>query len=422
MTTPAPPLPSVDIYIIGAGPAGLMAAEILAAAGRAVQIFERKPVPARKFLMAGRGGLNLTHSEHLDTFLARYGSGRGLVEQAIRDFTPDALRSWCAGLGEDTFIGSSGRVFPKSFKASPLLRAWQARLSGMGVTFRFSHDWQGWDAQGDVIFTAPDGSQRYAPPAALLLALGGASWPRLGADGTWQPLLAARGVDLAPFRPANCGFQVAWSPFFVEKAAGHPLKPLALSFDSRRIEGEAMITAQGIEGGGIYALSAPLRDAIETGGFATVNLDLRPGLDLKTLAQKLAAPRSAKSLGTWLRSAGGLSPLAAMLLRETAASGNDISTLSPQALAARIKALPLRLEAPFSIDRAISSAGGIRATALDGYRLRAIPDVYAAGEMLDWEAPTGGYLLQASFATGVAAARQILFACGKKAPHSEKCI
>ncbi|MDP2205983.1 MAG: TIGR03862 family flavoprotein [Alphaproteobacteria bacterium] len=413
MTTAVSPFPSADVCIIGAGPAGLMAAETLAAAGLAVQLFERKPVPARKFLMAGRGGLNLTHSEPLEAFLARYGSGRGLIEQAIRDFTPEALRSWCAGLGEETFIGSSGRVFPKSFKASPLLRAWQARLAGMGVTFRFSHHWQGWSAQGDIIFDTPEGSQAYTAPAALLLALGGASWPRLGADGTWQPLLAARGVDIAPFRPANCGFQVAWSPYFIEKAAGQPLKPLALSFGGRRIEGEAMMTAQGIEGGGIYALSAALRDAIETDGHAILTLDLRPGLDLKTLAQKLGAPRSAKSLGTWLRSAGGLSPLAATLLREPAAQGDDLATLVPQALALRIKTLPLRLEAPFAIDRAISSAGGLRAAALDGYRLRAIPNVYAAGEMLDWEAPTGGYLLQASFATGVAAARQILSACGK---------
>lgn len=417
MTTSAAPFPPADVCIIGAGPAGLMAAETLAAAGLSVQVFERKPVPARKFLMAGRGGLNLTHSEPLEDFLERYGSGRALVEQAIRDFTPDTLRDWCAALGEETFVGSSGRIFPKSFKASPLLRAWQARLVGMGVTFHFSHHWQGWDAQGGVVFDTPDGPRSFAAPAALLLALGGASWPRLGADGTWQPLLTARDVDIAPFRAANCGFQVAWSPYFIEKAAGQPLKPMALSFGGHRIEGEAVITAQGIEGGGIYALSAPLRDAIESGGYATLTLDLRPGLDLKTLTRKLGAPRSAKSLGTWLRSAGGLSPLAATLLREPSAGGDDLSSLAPEALAARIKALPLRLDEPFDIARAISSAGGIRAAALDGYRLLAMPDVYAAGEMLDWEAPTGGYLLQASFATGVAAARQILADRGKKAGH-----
>lgn len=403
--TPAAPF---VVYIIGAGPAGLIAAETLATAGIDVHIFERKPVPARKFLMAGRGGLNLTHSEPLDDFLTRYGSGRALVEQAIRDFTPQALRAWCEGLGEETFVGSSGRVFPKSFKASPLLRAWQARLVAMGVHFHFSHYWQGWADAGAPAFDTPEGRQTFARPSALLLALGGASWPRLGADGSWQPLLAARGVDIAPFRPANCGFAVSWSPFFAEKAAGQPLKPLALSFGGQRIESEAMITAHGIEGGGIYALSAALRDTIERDGRAMLSLDLRPGLDLKTLTLRLAAPRGAKSLGTWLRTAGGLSSLSALLLREPAADGEDLAQLTPQALAARIKALPLCLSASFGIERAISSAGGIRALSLDGYRLRALPQVYAAGEMLDWEAPTGGYLLQASFATGVAAAQQIL--------------
>jgi uncharacterized flavoprotein (TIGR03862 family) len=408
VTAAASPLPPDYAGIIGAGPAGLIAAETLATTGMEVHVFERKPVPARKFLMAGRGGLNLTHSEPLDDFLARYGSGRTLVEQAIRDFTPQALCAWCESLGEKTFTGSSGRIFPESFKASPLLRAWQARLSAMGVRFHFSHHWQGWDNAGAPVFDTPDGRRIFTRPAALLLALGGASWPRLGADGTWQPLLSARGVDMAPFRPANCGFAVAWSPFFAEKAAGAPLKPLALSFGGRRVESEAMVTAQGIEGGGVYALSAALRDAIEKDGHATLFLDLRPGVDLKTLAARLAAPRGAKSLGTWLRTAGGLSSLSALLLREPAAGGAGLARLTPQALAAHIKTLPLHLSAPFGIERAISSAGGIRAAALDGYRLRAMPYVYAAGEMLDWEAPTGGYLLQASFATGVAAARQIL--------------
>lgn len=331
-----------------------------------------------------------------------------MVESAIRAFPPQALRDWCAGLGEDTFVGSSGRIFPESFKASPLMRAWQARLSALGVRFRFAHAWQGWDTAGRLAFDTPEGAQHLPMPAALLLALGGASWPRFGADGTWVEILAVRGVEIAPLRPANCGFHVAWSPYFAEKYAGRPLKPLALSFAGRRVESEAMITAAGIEGGGIYALSAALRDTIERDGAAILHLDLRPGLDEKKLAQKLFAPRGAKSLGTWLRNAGGLSPLAATLLREDAAGGADLATLAPAALAARIKALPLRLDTPFPLDRAISSAGGIRAAALDGFRLRALPHVYAAGEMLDWEAPTGGYLLQASFATGVAAARQIL--------------
>lgn len=405
---------SQAVYIVGGGPAGLIAAETLAAAGCAVHVFERKPVPARKFLMAGRGGLNLTHSEDLEIFLGRYGEGRHMVESAIRAFTPEMLRTWCAGLGEETFVGSSGRVFPKSFKASPLLRAWQTRLAAAGVTFHFSHSWQGWGDDGKPVFDTPQGRQPYEMPATTLLALGGASWPRLGADGSWQALLAAQGVDIAPLRPANCGFHVGWSAYFAEKAAGQPLKPLALSFCGRQVTGEAMITAQGIEGGVIYALSSALRSAIEAEGTATLHLDLRPGLTLEKLAARLAAPRGAKSLGTWLRSAGGLSSLAAMLLREEAAGGEDLAQLVPTALAARIKTLPLRLSAPFSLDRAISSAGGIRAAALDGFRLRAMPDVYAAGEMLDWEAPTGGYLLQASFSTGIAAAQQILAALRPK--------
>lgn len=400
----------LQVHILGAGPAGLIAAETLARAGAAVTVFERKPVPARKFLMAGRGGLNITHSEHIDSFLARYGAGRTMVENAIRGFTPDMLRDWCAALGEETFVGSSGRVFPKSFKASPLLRAWQARLGGMGVEFRFGHTWRGWDDNGALLFDTAGGP--FAAPAAdaVLLALGGASWPKLGADGTWISWLQSRGVDIAPFRPANCGFHVAWSDYFKQQFAGQPLKPLSLSFNGQRVESEAMMTAAGIEGGGIYALSAALRDAVEKDGHALLHLDLRPGLSLEKLTQKLAQPRGAKSLGTWLRSAGGLSPLAATLLREDAAGGQDLAQLAPAALAARIKAVPLHVQTPFSLERAISSAGGIRAQALDGFRLRALPQVYAAGEMLDWEAPTGGYLLQASFATGVAAAQQILAA------------
>lgn len=396
------------VYIIGAGPAGLIAAETLAAAGCKAEIFERKPVPARKFLMAGRGGLNLTHSEDMDTFLTRYGSGRKMVEDAVRAFTPADLRAWADGLGEETFVGSSGRVFPKSFKASPLLRAWQARLVSLGVTFHFAHHWQSWDDTGAPVFQTADQTITPPTPAATLLALGGASWPRLGADGDWASMLGARGVDIAPFRPANCGFHVAWSEFFVRGFAGQPIKPLALQFADRRVESEAMITANGIEGGGIYALSSILRDAIDKDGHATLHLDLRSGLSAQELTSRLGKPRGAKSLGTWLRTAGGLSSLAATLLREPAAGGADLDTLAPAALAARIKSLPLRLHGVFPIDRAISSAGGIRASSLDGYRLRDVPHVYAAGEMMDWEAPTGGYLLQASFATGVAAARQIL--------------
>lgn len=408
MTTPSPPAETPVVYIIGAGPAGLIAAETLAAHGCRAEIFERKPVPARKFLMAGRGGLNLTHSEEMDMFLTRYGQGRAMVEDAVRRFTPADLRSWADGLGEETFVGSSGRIFPKSFKASPLLRAWQARLVSAGVTFHFAHHWQGWNDAGAPVFKTSDQTITPPAPTATLLALGGASWPRLGADGDWVDMLRMRGVDIAPFRPANCGFHVGWSEFFIGQFAGQPLKPLALTFADRRVESEAMLTTAGIEGGGIYALSSVLRDAIEKNSHTVLHLDLRPGLSAQELASRLSKPRGAKSLGTWLRTAGGLSSLAATLLREPAAGGQDIDTLAPAALAARIKSLPLRLDGTFPIDRAISSAGGIQASSLDGFRLRTLRNVYAAGEMLDWEAPTGGYLLQASFATGVAASRQIL--------------
>ncbi len=408
MTIPSPPAETPVVYIIGAGPAGLIAAETLAAHGCRAEIFERKPVPARKFLMAGRGGLNLTHSEDMDMFLTRYGQGRAMVEDAVRGFTPADMRIWADSLGEETFVGSSGRVFPKSFKASPLLRAWQARLVSAGVIFHFAHHWQGWSDTGAPVFKIAGQTITPPVPAATLLALGGASWPRLGADGDWVDMLRLRGVDIAAFRPANCGFHVAWSEFFIRQFAGQPLKPLALTFADRRVESEAMLTTAGIEGGGIYALSSVLRGAIDKEGHAVVYLDLRPGLSVQELAARLSKPRGAKSLGTWLRTAGGLSSLAATLLREPAAGGVDIDTLTPAALAARIKSLPLRVDAPFPIDRAISSAGGIQASSLDGFRLRTLPRVYAAGEMLDWEAPTGGYLLQASFATGVAASRQIL--------------
>lgn len=402
------PSPRPSVYIIGAGPAGLIAAETLAEKGLDVAVFEKKPVPARKFLMAGRGGLNLTHSEDLEIFLTRYGAGRPMVEDAIRAFPPAALRAWAAALGEETFVGSSGRVFPRSFKASPLLRAWQARLTAQGVRTHYAHDWQGWQADGGILFESAGSAVSFPPPAAMLLALGGASWPKLGADGAWVDCLHARGVSLSPFQPANCGFHVAWSDYFAQKHAGQPLKPLALSLQGRRVDSEAMITAAGIEGGGIYALSSPIREMVAAQGSATLMLDLRPGLSEAELAQRLGKPRGAKSLGTWLRTAGGLSSLAATLLREPAAHGQDLDSLNAGALARRIKALPLKLDQPFSLARAISSAGGIEAASLDGFRLRALPAVYAAGEMLDWEAPTGGYLLQACFATGIAAARQIL--------------
>lgn len=391
------------IAIIGTGPAGLMAAETLARGGCAVTIYERKPAAARKFLLAGRGGLNLTHSENIDDFMSRYGAVAPVLRTAIDAFPPAALRAWCEGLGQETFVGTSGRVFPKAMKASPLLRAWMIRLSELGVTFAYKRDWQGWDDKGQLIFTREDGTAETIKPDATILALGGASWPKLGADGGWVDMLRGKGVDVTPFRPANCGFTVAWSDVFRARNAGQPLKAAAFTFGGKTVRGEAMIAAGGIEGGAIYALSASLREALP----ATLTIDLKPDTTAAALAQQLSAPRGTLSFSNFLRRAAGLTPVAAALLRE--AGGATIASMPPAALAALIKAIPLRLEAPFAIDRAISSAGGVALDAVDGnFMLKALPGVYAVGEMLDWEAPTGGYLLQACFSTATHAALALL--------------
>jgi uncharacterized flavoprotein (TIGR03862 family) len=384
------------VAVIGAGPAGLMAAEHLAQAGVAVAVYDRMPSVGRKFQLAGRGGLNLTHSEPLNRFLERYGPARPMLAPAVEAFPPDALRRWCADLGHETFVGSSGRVFPRSFKATPLLRAWLGRLAGLGVRFHTGHRWTGWDGAGALRFAAASG-EVLVRPAAAVLALGGASWPRLGSDGGWVDLLRARGVAVNQLRSANCGFLHAWSPVFQARFAGEPLKRIAATFGGVTVRGEAMLTVDGIEGGVIYALSRPLRDAIDAEGSATLLLDLRPDLDAAALAQRLGG--HGQSLANALRK-GGLAPAAAGLVREVEAAGS---------LAARVKALPLRLLGTRPIERAISSAGGIALTELDpGFMLRRLPGVYAAGEMLDWEAPTGGYLLQAAFSTGLAAAQALI--------------
>ena len=357
------------------------------------------PSVGRKLLLAGRGGLNLTHSEPLERLLGRYGVARLALAPAIEAFPPAALRAWAETLGQATFVGSSGRVFPAAFKATPLLRAWLVRLRGLGVRLHPGHRWLGWDADGALRFAAAAGDV-LVRPSATVLALGGASWPRLGSDGGWAGLLRGRGVAVTPFRPANCGFLHPWSPVFRARFEGQPLKRIAASFGDAAVRGEAVITADGIEGGVIYALSAPLRDAIEAGrdaieagSHATVLLDLRPDLDRTALAQRLAG--SGQSMANALRRAG-LSPVAAGLVREIG---------GPAPLADRVKALPLQLTGTRPIERAISTAGGIALAELDaGFMLRRLPGVFAAGEMLDWEAPTGGYLLQAAFATGHAAA------------------
>jgi uncharacterized flavoprotein (TIGR03862 family) len=396
----------VTVAVVGAGPAGLMAADILAQAGQRITIYERMPSVGRKFLLAGRGGLNLTHSEELDRFLTRYGAATPHLRGAIEAFPPAAVRAWCEALGQDTFVGSSGRVFPKSFKTSPLLRAWLRRLSDAGVEFKLRHRWTGWSERGDLLFDAPEGRVAVQPDACVL-ALGGASWPRLGSDGGWVDILRQAGVAIAPLRPANCGFVVDWSEVFRERFQGQPLKRIELSFGSHSVRGEAILTRQGIEGGGIYALSAPLRDAIAATGEAVLHISLHPDVPATELQQRLEQPRRKQSLSNVLRKAASLSPPAIGLLHETAPK--RLADMTAGELAGLIKSAPVRLVAAAPLDRAISTAGGISFDELNSaFMLRRQPGVFVAGEMLDWEAPTGGYLLQASFATGVAAARGAL--------------
>lgn len=388
---------SHHVIIIGAGPAGLMAAEKLLAEDCAVTIYERMPTAARKFLMAGRGGLNLTHSEPLDKFLTRYDAAQGFLKPYIDAFTPADLRAWCEGLGQETYVGSSGRVFPKAMKASPLLRAWLARLQQAGAKIHYGQTWQGW--RGDHLIFA-DGTT--VKPDALLLALGGASWPKLGSDGTWVDLLKARGIAIAPLRPANCGFKVLWSPIFRTKFAGTPLKPVTLRCGDQDVQGEMMITESGIEGGAVYALSSMIRTEIESKGKCTITLDLRPDVTLPELQTRLKKPRGRDTLSNHLRKVGGLSPVAIGLVNEVLhqRKGADPALLT--------KSLPLTLTGTSGIERAISSAGGIALDEIDqNFMLRKMPGVFVAGEMLDWEAPTGGYLLQATFSTAVQAAKGI---------------
>ncbi|MFN3558603.1 MAG: NAD(P)/FAD-dependent oxidoreductase [Brevundimonas sp.] len=391
------------VHVIGAGPAGLMAAERLAGGGVRVIVHEAMPSVARKFLMAGRGGLNLTHSEPQDGFLGRYGEAASSVSPWIDRFSPTRLIGWAEGLGQATFTGSSGRVFPRAMKASPLLRAWLGRLKDLGVEMRTRSRWTG-RRDGGWVFSGPDG-ETVEQADAVLLALGGASWPRLGSDGAWADELRAAGVEVAPFRPSNVGFDVAWSEVLVERFAGEPLKTIGLSHDGQTVRGDLMLTRYGLEGGAVYALSAALRDAIERDGTATLAVDLRPDLTIEQLAARLTKPRGKDSVTNWLRKAGGLSPAAVGLMRE-------IPGVIPEGadkLARRIKAVRLTLTGVQGLARAISSAGGVRRDQVtDGLMLKALPGVFVAGEMLDWEAPTGGYLLQASFASGVVAAEGVL--------------
>ena len=414
MSSPA----SVRVTVVGGGPAGLMAAETLADAGIGVDVFDAMPSVGRKFLLAGKGGMNLTHAEPRPGFDARYGAGATALAPMLDAFGPDDLRAWAAGLGVETFVGSSDRVFPRDMKAAPLLRAWLARLRAQGVQFHMRHRWLGWTEQG-LRFSTPDGEHIVRADAAVL-ALGGGSWARLGSDGAWVPWLRERGVDVATLMPSNCGFDVACTPHFRERHAGTPLQSVVVETGdgATRLLGEATISANGIEGSVIYALSAGLRDAIARDGDTVIHLDLSPGRTRERLIEDLAWPRGTRSMANHLRSRAGIDGVKAGLLREAATAAQ---LLDPVFTAGLIKRLPLRLLAARPIDEAISSAGGVRFDAMaKGTELIACPGVFCAGEMLDWEAPTGGYLLTACMASGRwagAAARDWLLSSGPS--HSQ---
>jgi uncharacterized flavoprotein (TIGR03862 family) len=399
---PEPSAESADstrpVVVIGAGPAGLMAAEVLAARGHRVALYDAMPSAGRKFLMAGRGGLNLTHSEPFARFLGRYGDAAPHLAPMLEAFPPDALRAWAAELGIETFVGSSGRVFPVGLKASPLLRAWLARLGRAGVDLRTRQRWDGFEPDGRLSFVDPAGGRRLVPATVTVLALGGASWARLGSDGSWAASFAELGVPLAPFRPANCGFTIAWPEEFALRHAGTPLKNIALAVGAARVRGEAVVAGYGLEGGAVYALGAAPHRALAETGRAVLRLDLKPDLGIADLSARLDRPRRGASLSSFLRKAANLPPVAAALLR---AVRPDLLDAPPPHWAAVLKDLPLVATGTAPIDRAISTAGGVRWEALDrDLQLLTRPGVFLAGEMLDWEAPTGGYLLQACFATG----------------------
>jgi len=382
-----------------------MAAEVLSRGGARVDLYDAMPSVGRKFLMAGKGGMNITHSEPHAAFLSRYGARQAQIEPLLDAFGPEALRQWIHGLGIETFVGSSGRVFPRDMKAAPLLRAWLRRLREVGVNFHVRHRWLGWDEHGRLRFAASQG-ERILQADAVVLALGGGSWPQLGSDGAWVPLLERRGVPIATLKPANCGFDVGWSEHFSSRFAGEPLKTVALSFNDRadvthRKQGEFVVTASGVEGSLIYAMSAGLRDKIAASGEALIHLDLLPGKERQQVIDAIAHPRASRSMASHLQSRLGLKGVKAGLLRELLPA-QDFSDSTR--LGSAIKALPLRLVAPRPLAEAISSAGGVVFEELDQrLMLRALPGVFCAGEMLDWEAPTGGYLLTACFASGYVA-------------------
>jgi uncharacterized flavoprotein (TIGR03862 family) len=391
-----------SIAVIGGGPAGLMAAEAAVAKGVRVYLYEAMASVGRKFLLAGKGGLNLTHAEPAEAFLSRYGARRARIEPLLSEFGPDALRDWAGGLGVPTFVGTSGRVFPTDLKSAPLLRAWLRRLRQGGVQVHVRHRWCGWEEDGALCFATPRGV-RLLYADAVVLALGGGSWPRFGSNAAWVPLLAGRGVPIAPLKPANCGFDVAWSDHMRTRFAGHPVKPVVVVVTTPegveyRQQGEFVVTGTGIEGGVIYAVAACLRDEILTKGMACIRLDLAPDRDLPRLIQALSRPRGSRSIAGHLKRQVGLEGVKAGLLREFVPKQDF---LNPERLGRAIKSLPVPLVAPRPLEEAISTAGGIAFEALDAHLMICkLPGVFCAGEMLDWEAPTGGYLLTACFASG----------------------
>jgi uncharacterized flavoprotein (TIGR03862 family) len=402
------------VVVIGGGPGGLMAAEVLADAGVGVTIYDAAPSAGRKFLLAGRGGLNLTHSEPLDTFVHRYGPSAPRLREAIRQFSPGDLREWSAGLGEPTFIGSSGRVFPESFRANRLLEAWLERLDDLGVVLRTGHRWSGWADDGALVVSGPDGDL-HVGATATILALGGASWPTTGSDGAWVATMAAEEIEMTPLRPANSGVDVGWTSVFAERFAGTPIKNVALRCGDATTRGELMVTEHGLEGGAVYALSQPIHDQIDRGADTVLHVDLLPDVDHGAVLARLARRRAKDSRSTVLRRHLGLAPVAVGLLREAT---DNVLPVDDHALAELVKEVPVRVTGSAPIDRAISTAGGISWDEVDGhFMLRRRPGTYVVGEMLDWEAPTGGYLLQATFSTAVAAARSVLARLGGSAPY-----
>ena len=394
-----------SVAVIGGGPAGLMAAEVISAHGLKVDVYDSMPSVGRKFLMAGKSGLNITHSEPFEQFVARYGKRRAQIEPLLKNFGPDELRQWVHGLGIETFVGTSGRVFPVGMKASPLLRAWLKRLNDSNVTFHLRHKWSGWNTDKSLKFETPKG-EKGINPDAVVLALGGGSWARLGSDGMWVDWLRQAGAEVEALKPSNCGFDVAWSPHFRERFEGHPIKSVVLSFGSFRQQGEFIVTEEGVEGSLIYAASALLRDEIAARGCAVMMLDLAPDRSHEWLVERLSRSRGSRSMASHLEKNVNIKGVKAGLLREFV-SKEDFSNLQP--LAHFIKNLPIPLIATRPLDEAISTAGGVTFESLDeNLMLPVLPGFFCTGEMLDWEAPTGGYLLTACFASGHAAGEGVL--------------